>query len=737
MNQEEIFGNGLWVTAPHCEKRSEGAYILRSRFDVGRIKSAKLYVLGLGFFHCYINGVRVGEDEFLPLNTDYEPREDCPIEEELMNHRMYVPVYDITDILKEGENVLALHFGGGWYTFCEGKFGEAKAIWRICVESENGIEEFCSSTNDRIENSYTDCVYFTRHEHQDLRRVDVQKVFSAEFDDSLWPAAVPAKPVETDYKFSDCPPDRLQETLYPVCIKQAGEGDCKEMVYDTGKNCAALPFFRVTAKAGEEVTILFAEERTADNGLDMGFNFEQKLTIIGDGIEQVVRPMFTWFCFRYFSITGNAEPLYIREVHSNVEVTSDFCCDNENLNWLYKAFLNTQLSNMHAGIPSDCPHIERRGYTGDGQLICHAAMDVLDGREFYRKWIYDISDCQDVHTGHVQYTAPYLHSGGGPGGWGCAIIEAPYQFYKHYGEAEPLEALYDQMLAYFAYLESHTVNGLITSDKEGEWCLGDWCPPIQVILPAPFVNNYFYIKSLERMTEIAGVLHREEDMSLFSERIRERKEAIMAAYYNPWDGNFLGNMQGANAFAVDIGLGDERTYKNLVKRYNELGCYDTGIFGTDIVTRVLFEHGDGEIALKLMTSEKPHSFGGMRLLGATSIWEYWPEANFERSHNHPMFGAITAYLFDHILGIQQLQDSCGYDKIMIRPFVPENLSFAEGYRTLPCGQVSVKWQREEGRICFDIVVPQPATFHFGGCEKELGAGENRIVVEWRNMRRVF
>ena len=85
---------------------------------------------------------------------------------------------------------------------------------------------------------------------------------------------------------------------------------------------------------------------------------------------------------------------------------------------------------MHTGIPSDCPHIERRGYTGDGQLVCRAAMDVLDAKDFYRKWIEDIADCQDRLTGHVQYTAPYIRSGGGPGGWGGAACIVPWRYYE-------------------------------------------------------------------------------------------------------------------------------------------------------------------------------------------------------------------------------------------------------------------------------------------------------------------
>ncbi len=44
-----------------------------------------------------------------------------------------------------------------------------------------------------------------------------------------------------------------------------------------------------------------------------------------------------------------------------------------------------------------------------------------------------------------------------------------------------------------------------------------------------------------------------------------------------------------------MGLGDDTTYPNMVRYYQKLGCYDTGIFATDILTRVLFERGDGDL----------------------------------------------------------------------------------------------------------------------------------------------
>ena len=140
---------------------------------------------------------------------------------------------------------------------------------------------------------------------------------------------------------------------------------------------------------------------------------------------------FTWFGFQYFEVKGNAKVTDCVVIHSDVKVSSTFSSSDETLNWLREAYLRTQLDNMHCGIPSDCPHVERRGYTGDGQLTCNAAMIQLDGEKFYRKWIQDIADCQDSITGHVQYTAPYIPSGGGPGGWGCAIVMVPYVFYRN------------------------------------------------------------------------------------------------------------------------------------------------------------------------------------------------------------------------------------------------------------------------------------------------------------------
>ncbi|MBQ7983064.1 MAG: family 78 glycoside hydrolase catalytic domain, partial [Clostridia bacterium] len=740
MKQHEVFGEAKWVCAGAYTKK-DGITVWTDTPDVngiphfpvlrrsipvcGEVKKATIRVIGLGFFHCYINGCEITEDQFLPLSTDYEVRNNRPTEETVTGHRIYVPEYDVTALLKTGDNVLAIQFGGGWYTYEPERYGDAKAIYRLTIETDGGEIEVCSSEYDKIGESFVTTYHLTTHENQDYRICD-ESVFALGYDDSAWKNAVPAAPLDTEYLFSDCPADRTQKEYTPVllCENEAGRH------YDSGCNMSAYPVLKLHAAAGETVTVLFAEEKNEDGTPDMNYHFNQRFTVISDGTERIVMPRFTWFAFRYFTVQGDAEVISVRRVHTDVKVNSAFTSNNETLNWMYNAYLNTQTSNMHAGIPSDCPHIERRGYTGDGQLACHAAMTTLSERAFYDKWIRDIGDCQDIFSGHVQYTAPYTRCGGGPGGWGCAIVEVPYMYYKHYGDIEPAKRLYAQMLRYFDYLEAHSVNDLVASDKAGEWCLGDWCAPIQVVLPAAFVNNYFYIKSMQRVIEIGRLIGRETEIPMLEARIEARRAAVKAAYFNTWDGNFFGGFQGANAIAIDMGLGDKRTYDNLVKYYRALGRYDTGIFGTDIVTRVLFEHGDAQLAADLMMSTDPISFDGMRLAGATTIWENWPHATWDRSHNHPMFGAVAAYLFDYILGIREEADKAGYDDILIAPVLVDGLDTVSGKRCVPAGEISVSYEKKNGYADFVIVIPENlnAVFRFGDKEIILDAGENCITA---------
>ena len=697
MNHSQVFGNAIWVKA----RESDICPVIRTSFEVkGKVNKATLNILGLGTFVPYVNGKSATTDLFQPINSNYEHR-DFP-KGEIMAVRAYVNIYDVTDLIFEGKNVIATMLGNGWYdgTRQEKPFGDKKLCLSLKLETENGVIYVGTSKNDRYADTFVKKSNLLEYEVHDYTEWD-EKVLSNEYDDSELPFVEEAGALETEYYFSDCPRDTVIETYVPKAIGKIGDST----VYDAGMNMSAIPVLRSLGKKGT-VKIAFSEELNENGDVEEKHNMWQRFeATVGEKVVEI-KNVFSWYGFRYFRVDGEAEAVAVLRTHTDVDVTSTFESSDETLNWIYKTYLNTQRCNMHHGMPSDCPHFERRGYTGDGQLTCRSAMHLLDMKKFYLKWMEDISDCQDRLTGHVQYTAPYTHSGGGPGGWGSAIVVLPYEMWKHYGDDKDLERFYPQMLHYFEYLESHSENMLVNSDTPGEWCLGEWCTPGPVQLPAPFVNNYFYVKALEKTIEIAKHIGKDSDVPMLEKRMQERKHAITVAYFNPWDGNFLGMRQGANAFALDIGLGNERTKDNFINYYDSLGYYDTGIFGTDIVTRKLFEYGRADIAVKLLTASEPHGFGRWMKDGATTLWEYWFNS---RSHDHPMFGAVTTYLYEYLLGIKQDENSYGFDRISISPAYVDSIDWIKGSITTRKGKIAVSYEKCESGITLNVEIPEGIT----------------------------
>ena len=702
MKFSEVFGNAIWIGAPDDVKIP----CFRRNFNISSpVKKAEITILGLGTYIFYINGKRGTEDLLLPLFSDFEHR-DFP-SGEILEHRSYPSTFDITDLINTGENTLGVLLGKGWYNgilyingdFSEKPYGSYKLCYQLVITYEDGGKQYIvSSTEDRCNHSYIVYSDNSGKEHHDYRYWD-DRSFMPNFDDHAWPHAVPAKPMVTDYHFTDCPTDRVIREIIPVEVFRDETG----IIYDTGENTVGFPVLRCDHTT-ESVCVTFSEELLNGNQLDPKHGHLQNFRAISDGKTRLIQPQAIWFGFRYFKVEGNAIPEKVCIVHSNVATASSFHSSDDTLNWLYNTYRHTQLCNLHYGIPSDCPHIERRGYTGDGQLACRAAMRVLEMKKFYAKWIQDISDCQDRVSGHVQYTAPYTRCGGGPGGWGCAIVTLPYEYYKFYGDDRFARELYPQMLRYFDYLEDHSENNLVTSDREGEWCLGEWCTPGPVALPAPFVNNYFYIKSLERVIELAKLFGHDADIPMLEERLSQRRSATKAAYFNTWDSNFIGNLQGANAFALDMGIGDHRTKEHFIRYYEEKGHYDTGIFGTDIVTRLLFEYGRPDVAVKLMTASEPFGFGKWMKDGATSLWEYWYNS---RSHSHPMFGAVASYLFEYVLGIRQESGNWGHKKLRIEPVDVDGLTNATGHITTSFGIIHVSYDKDAaGLMNLNVTLPQ-------------------------------
>lgn len=629
-----------------------------------RFQSARLEICGLGYFLFYINGKRISDQELMPAMTDYASVLGCettyPVWEERSAHRCRYLSFDLLPYLKAGENVLAVRLGNGWYhqteRIAEGKFvfGLPKLWFELTLTDADGRQEWIESDRQTLWHPgglLKNNLFLG--EVRDLRKEPEGWQYPGA-DLSGWKPAQPVHAPETLLEEQTCPPDRVIRKLYPILI---GEYDGRK-IYDCRENIAGRVVLSCLGKKGECITVRHAEELAADGTLDFesagGSDQLQQDHYICDGRIQTLHPLFCWHGFRYFETEGSCEVLCVEVIHTDVAVTSSFSCSDPVLNWLYEAYIRTQLDNYHGCVPSDCPHRERLGYTGDGQLTAETAMLLLDAKELYRKWYQDILDSQGAETGHIPHTAPFLGGGGGPGGWGCAVYQVPLAWAKIYGDDSLLVQGYDAILRWFDYMDAHSEKGLVVREEEGGWCLGDWCFPAseeKEQLPEAFINTFYYLHGLQEMMQISEKMNNKLPIR-FAEREKNVKNAFLDAYFDPETGDFCEGRAAGNAYGLALGLGDERTKKHLVEKYEALGRFDTGIFGTSMLLEQLFSIGAGDLAVRLLTNDsEAASFAHMKRNGATTLWERW---DGRESHNHPMFGACVRLLFTQILGIRMI-----------------------------------------------------------------------------------
>ncbi len=700
MEYDLIFGKDTFFG---FEDETEAA-IVRKTFFLENAKSVKVQIASFGFCEPYFNGKKLTEEKFIPAWTNYEKRDHSnalyPIFDK-MTHRAYYLEYDLTDFVKDGKNVFLMHIGNGWYNQHEqvveavGYYGKLKYSLRFVVENIDGTTEILTSDGtEKYKESFVKRTNIYLNETVDARDFD-ENFFAVDFDDGSWAFTTKKEKPLTVFQKQFFTGDKIKYSLTPMLVS---ENNGKK-IFDIGKNVSGFGVikFSENAEISAEATVRYAEKLNDDKTLNFfstgGEHRAQCDKFINGKNNCPLTTTFTWRAGRYVEIDANAELIRFDVAKSDVPVTAEFKSNNENLNWLFDAYVNTQSNNIHSFVPSDCPHRERLGYTGDGQLCSAAAMTIFDAEKLYQKWSQDIADSQDIYTGHVQHTAPFYGGGGGPGGWGGAIAIVPYNMYKFYGKKEYLEKYYPAILKYIDNMQSRSEDGIVVREEEKGWCLGDWCTLHNDIkIPNELVNTYFLIKCVSIALESAEVLGYEKDIPMLEEKLISIQNAFTDKFFNEETGSFADGVQGADAFAVDIGLGDERTLKNIIEKYSALETFDTGIFGTDILTRVLFRHGESELAFKLLTNEKIESFYNMKKNGATTLWENWDGVE---SHSHPMFGAVTEYLFKYILGIQQTEDSIGYERVSISPAKIPNLK-AQGSITTKHGKISVTVSHTDG-----------------------------------------
>ena len=667
-----VFEQAKWIK---FAEKYDSVYA-RNTFSCKRTGKILLRIVGLGFYKVWINGRLITENLYNQPFSNYLPRDLSkvfyPVNYE-MSCRIYYSEFVITDFVRKGENQLLVMVGNGWFRcsdrFCEGDFSYSKNLQLIYEIEENGKTVAWSDGSLRYCKTFLESATLYNGEIQNFSLCKTGKEW-------IKPEIMP-KPEVPFYKY-ECESDKIVRRIKPKVIFRNKE----YTIYDCRKNITGYMRFLSAAKQ-ESIQLEYSEEYKNGDIVPMfeGQRSGQSQKDLYKNVpkNQKCETLFTWYGFRYVKVKGRIKQPCVCVVHSGFPRKTKFSSSNKILNWYYDASILSIESNLHQGIQMDCPHRERYGYTGDGQISCDTVMYNFETRKFYEKWLGDIADSQDKQTGYVQHTAPYMGGGGGPA-WGIAIIIIPWQFYKYYHDANVLEKYRPNMLLYLRYLAGIVHDGIVTDPKRDlrDW-LGDWSfPDKNNVLPAEFVTTYYLIKGIQIYTKICDILHFEspEDLGRVSAACCKR---LIEKYYNE-DGSFCGGKNGADAFAIDIGLGNAKTLEHLCKKYNQLKCFDTGIYGTKILLDVLSENYKVDLIYELLSSTKYPSFGWWKEQGATSLWEDWSgyffsiDEKMRSSQNHLMFAASQKYLFEALLGIRREQE-----KIIIRPYRNPALKKINGF----------------------------------------------------------
>ncbi len=681
-----------------------------------KVKDVRVYISGLGYYELYINGKKVGDHVLTPNQTNYDRRQVSSYENGKianMSTRVLYETYDIIDYLQDGKNVVSVILGNGWYHQNEKSeylplyFDTPRFIAQLEIDYSDSQKEIVISdeswktSNGSIldNNLYHGEIYDARLENDSWNKKG--------FDDSKWESSKVVRIPEGKLHSQMSPPDRIIGTIEPVAITKLRKGIYR---YDFGTMLSGWVKLKVKGERGSEIKLKFFED--SDNSYGQTDTYILK----GDGLEEW-EPRFSWHAFRYVEVFSSQVPLSLENlegqiVHTDVETDGKFESSNKLFNRINSDFVKTQLDNMHGGVPTDCPHRERRGYTGDGQIAAQAAIYALDVKSFYTKWLNDIADGQNQKTGYVPNTVPY-HSGGGGVAWGSAYIILPWYMYLYYGDVSILGRHYDGMKKYINYLNNRLdENGLIYIDPNDYWDLGEWVPPVPTVIPRELVASAYYYYNLTLMNNIANVLKEEKEADEFLDASGKVKRSFNQKYYNQDKHSYSIGYQGANIFPLAFGLVPDKldtlVFESLVKNVEvkNKGHFDTGMLATPYLLEVLTKYGRADLAYTIMDRRDYPSYGYNIERGASTLWETWTG---NESHSHPMFGSVCAWFYQGLGGINPDQSNPGFKHIIIKPQIVKGLEFVNTSYNSVYGKIKSDWEYKDGTLKFDVTIPPNTT----------------------------
>lgn len=688
------------------------APLFRREFRLeGRVRQARAYVCGLGYFEIYVNGQRVGNHWLDPGYTRYDRRV------------LYV-THDVTDLLKRGDNAVGVILGNGWFNVPnKAAWDFDRAPWRasprlLCqleVEFTDG-QRVTIVSDGKWKTAASPIVYNTIYsgEIYDARR-ELAGWDRAGFDDSRWEAALVLEAPKGRLVAQMMPAIETDRTLEAKTVSEPKPG---VYVIDFGQNLSGHCELQVRAAAGTRVEMKYGERLTKDGLLDQAaiaqhlirFDSNQLFqtdTYIckGSGLEKW-HSRFSYYGFRYVQVTGLLErpgkdTLRAVYFHSAVPVAGQFECSNALLNRIWEAARWSYLGNLQ-GLPTDCPHREKNGWTGDAHLAAEQAMFNYFPAAVYTKWLQDLDDelRPDGRLPGIVPTSGWGYQWGNGPAWDSAFILIPYYQFLYYGNTEEFRRHYEGMKRYVDYLTSRARDGIV---KIG---LNDWAP-FQTKTEAGITDTAYYYVDAKVVALAAEQLGKRDDAQRYNELAGRIKEAFNGKFYHPDNGTYDNGSQTALSCALYQGLVEPAiqptVLSNLVAAVRERNWHiDTGILGAKYLLNTLTENGRTDVAYRIASQKDLPSWGWWIEQGATTLWEEW---RGDASRFHIMYGDISAWFYKALCGINPDPSAAGFKHFYIKPNVVGDLTSARAEYHSVRGKIVSDWKVVEGEFRLNLTIP--------------------------------
>ena len=645
--------------------------------------------------------------------------------------RLLYNTYDISGFVSKGVvNIVTIDLGNGFYNFQpETSWSYHTAPWRdrpsfladikgSCSEAMTTLAETDSSWEIFTSPWIFNAIYLGETYDQGL---EIDGIYSEGFEASNSQNALEVTQPDIAISKQGSYEAQVFDTLDVVRIIERSPTN---KVAHFPRNIAGVIQVRLTPSTpGQKIFIKYGEQlaksgRVLNEPLTENYTlpvedelFQTDILMLDDTTMSFT-PRFSYKGFQYVEFSSEHEILLELQglkalaVTSIPEKVSLFHSENDLINSLWEASNNSFQANF-IGFPTDCPTLEKNGWTGEGHLVSRAVPYAFEVKEIYEKWLTDHRDAM-LSNGSLPLIVP------SPGwgyqnesfDWTYSIIEVPWQMYLFYGDREVLSANYDAMSQHVRYWIEKSVSNIISSP------LGDW--KSNSSSNKAFIASTFLYDALRKMAQVAEILGRASEADWYFRQAEFSLGQIRSTFYNPDVGTF-GN---GTAPEVAIGLfyelyGSSAEKKILEQQLIQLIESDLsielGVIGTYTVLRTLTASGNLDLALRLVARDNASSWGQwLKSDGSTLFEGYGFEPDnfwYGGSMNHMFFGSINEWIVQDLVGISPIRDGAGFSKVLLSPGFSESIGSMDFDFTTPSGSFNINWNYTDAGFEYEVSGP--------------------------------